>query len=117
MTPAQDNINVGRMLLDKTYEGELSGKSNGQMLSHRSQIESSAAYVALEHFEGTLDGLSGSFSMIHTGLMQNGENSLEVGIVPDSGQGELEGITGKMDIKIEDGKHSYVLEYQFDQRL
>jgi hypothetical protein len=32
-------------------------------------------------------------------------------VVPDSGTGQLVGITGKMTITITDGKHSYDFEY------
>lgn len=32
-------------------------------------------------------------------------------VVPDSGKGDLTGVSGEMDIIIEKGKHSYVFEY------
>ncbi|NVK22948.1 MAG: DUF3224 domain-containing protein [Kangiellaceae bacterium] len=115
LEPAQDEISAGRMLLDKTYSGSLSGTGKGQMLSMRSEVQGSAAYVAIEHFEGELEGKKGSFSLYHRGLMDKGASSLEVGIIPDSGQGELKGIKGQMDIIIEQGKHFYVFEYTFEQ--
>lgn len=114
LTPAQDETDVGRMSLDKTYAGPLSGVAKGQMLSLRTETAGSAAYVALEHFEGELEGKKGGFSLVHKGLMDKGATSLEVNIVPDSGAGELVGISGTLDIVIEDGKHFYVLEYQID---
>ena len=43
--------------------------------------------------------------------MNRGAPQLSVTVVPDSGTGELEGLTGKMTIKIADGKHSYEFEY------
>ncbi len=112
ITPAQDEVDMGRMLLDKTYQGPLLGSAKGQMLSHRTETPGSAAYVALEHFEGELEGKKGSFSMVHKGLMNQGDSSLSVTIVADSGTGELAGISGSLDIIIEDGKHFYDLEYQ-----
>jgi hypothetical protein len=36
---------------------------------------------------------------------------LSVTVVPDSGTGQLVGLTGKMEIKIADGKHFYEFEY------
>jgi hypothetical protein len=36
---------------------------------------------------------------------------LSVTVVPDSGAGELLGLSGKLDIKIVDGKHLYEFEY------
>ena len=36
---------------------------------------------------------------------------LSVTVVPDSGTGQLVGLSGQMAIKIDDGKHSYNFEY------
>lgn len=33
-------------------------------------------------------------------------------VVPDSGSGQLTGITGKLTVIIEGGKHSYEFEYE-----
>ncbi|NVJ66760.1 MAG: DUF3224 domain-containing protein [Gammaproteobacteria bacterium] len=112
LNPAQDDIDMGRFLLDKTYQGPLSGSAKGQMLSHRTSVEGSAGYVALEHFEGELDGKKGGFSLVHKGLMENGTNSLNITIIPNSGSGELRSISGSLEIIIEDGKHFYELNYQ-----
>jgi hypothetical protein len=41
---------------------------------------------------------------------------LVIVVVPDSGTGELEGITGKMKIKFADGgKHFYELDYTLEE--
>ncbi|MCH8286603.1 DUF3224 domain-containing protein, partial [candidate division KSB1 bacterium] len=81
----------------------------------RTAIEGSAGYVAIEEFTGNIQGGKGSFTLLHTGIMDRGESSLEVIVVPDSGTGELEGISGKMKIIITDGKHSYEFEYTINQ--
>jgi hypothetical protein len=39
---------------------------------------------------------------------------MRVTVVPDSGTGELAGISGTMTIVIEGSKHSYVLEYRLE---
>ena len=44
--------------------------------------------------------------------MTRGALQLSVTVVPDSGTGQLAGLTGKMDIKIEGGKHFYEFEYE-----
>ncbi len=41
--------------------------------------------------------------------MEKGEATLTVTIIPDSGTGELVGISGGLEIDNEGGKHSYVL--------
>lgn len=43
--------------------------------------------------------------------MDGGDVSLEVDIVPGSGSGQLDGIHGKMTIRIEAGVHHYELDY------
>jgi len=45
--------------------------------------------------------------------MAHGEQNLSISVVPDSGTGELAGISGKMKIIVApDGKHSYEFEYE-----
>jgi hypothetical protein len=60
---------------------------------------------------GKVKGRSGSFILQHSGTMDRGAQSLSVSVVPDSGTAELKGITGKMNIIIADGKHSYEFDY------
>ena len=43
--------------------------------------------------------------------MTRGVPQLNITVVPDSGTGQLAGLTGKMTINIVDGKHSYDFEY------
>jgi hypothetical protein len=102
---------VGRMLIDKQFQGDLEATSKGQMLGVRTAVEGSAGYVAMEQVAGTLDGRSGTFVLQHTGTMTRGALTLSVTVVPDSGTGELTSLAGKMEIKIDGGKHSYDFEY------
>ena len=44
--------------------------------------------------------------------MNRGDAQLSVTIVPDSGTGELAGISGPLDIDNDEGHHSYVLDYE-----
>ena len=60
---------------------------------------------------GTLEGKKGTFVLMHSATMTQGVPALNVTVVPGSGTGELAGLTGKMDILIADGKHSYVFDY------
>jgi hypothetical protein len=102
---------VGRMSIDKQFHGDLEATSKGQMLTAMTDIKGSAGYVAIERVTGTLHGRSGSFALQHTGTMTRGVPQLSVTVVPDSGTGQLVGLTGKMEIKSVDGKHSYDFEY------
>jgi len=103
---------MGRLSIDKTFRGDLSATSVGEMLSAGTTVKGSAGYVAIERVTGTLNGKVGSFVLMHTGVMNRGTPSLTVSVVPDSGTDELTGLTGKMAIEITGGKHFYVFEYE-----
>jgi hypothetical protein len=104
-------VAVGRFSLDKEFHGDLEGTSKGEMLAVGTAMNGSAGYVAMEQVTGTLNGRSGSFALQHTGTMTRGAPQLSVTVVPDSGTGELSGLSGKMTINIVDGKHLYEFEY------
>jgi len=103
--------NLGRMTIDKTFHGDLEGTSKGQMLSAMGEVQGSAGYVAIERVTGTLGGRSGSFVLQHSATMDRGAPHLVITVVPDSGSGELTGLSGEMGIEIEDGKHFYRFDY------
>ena len=108
---------VGRMSIDKQFQGDLAGSSKGQMLMASSNsVKNSAGYVAIEKVTGTLKGRRGSFYLQHTGTMTRGAGELTITVIPDSGTDELVGLRGKMNIIIADGKHSYEFEYDFGDK-
>ena len=109
--PEEGGPAIGRVNLDKRYSGDLAATGRGQMISAMGTVEGSAGYIALEVVEGTLDGRTGTFVLQHFGLMDRGAPELRIVVVPDSGTGELTGLTGTMQIAIEQGRHSYELEY------
>ncbi len=113
MTPqaADGEPAIGRFSLEKSYHGALEATSRGQMLSAGAVEKGSAGYVAIEVVRGVLDGRSGSFALQHNGTMTRGSARLTIDVVPDSGTGALEGLAGAMTIRVEDGRHSYDLEY------
>ncbi len=102
---------LGRMSMDKVYAGQLDGISHGEFLSVMGKVKASAGYVAMEQVSGTLDGRSGTFALMHRGVMTRGVPELQVMVVPDSGTGELGGLSGTMRIDIVDGKHFYEFAY------
>jgi hypothetical protein len=106
-----DGSTLGRMSGEKQFHGDLEGTSKVQMLTAMTDVKGSAGYVAIERVTGTLRGRSGSFVLQHSGSSNRGATQLSITVVPDSGTGQLVGITGKMTITITDGKHSYDFEY------
>lgn len=102
---------LGRMTIDKQWHGDLEGSSVGQMLTGGDASSGSAGYVAIEKFTGTVKGRKGTFIFQHSATMMKGKGDLSIFVVPDSGTDQLAGISGKLMIKIENGKHSYDFEY------
>jgi len=102
---------LGRMVIDKQFHGDLEATSKGQMLTAGTAVKDSACYVAIEKVSGALHGRNGAFTLMHSATMTRGVPHLVITVAPDSGTGHLAGLTGKMTIKIADGKHSYDFEY------
>ncbi len=108
---AAESAKLGRMSIEKQFHGDLEGTSAGEMLSVGTEVKGSAGYVAMERVNGTLHGRTGTFALQHSGTMTRGEPQLNVTVVPDSGTGELLGITGKLLINIVEKKHFYEFDY------
>jgi uncharacterized protein DUF3224 len=103
---------VGRMTIDKQFHGDLIASSKGEMLAIMSgSVKESAGYVAMEKVSGALQGRKGSFALQHSGTMNRGVQSLTLTVVPDTGTGDLVGLSGAMKIIITDGKHFYDFDY------
>ena len=108
----ETGIKLTRNIVRKEFSGGMIGNSVAQMIAAHTATPGSAGYVAIEHFTGSVDGRVGSLLLQHHGLMEKEEATLTVTIIPDSGTGELVGITGGLEIDNDDGKHSYVFEYE-----
>ena len=114
--PEAENAALGRMIIDKQFHGDLEAVSQGQMLSVLTSTKGSAGYVAMEIVNGTLGGRNGTFALQHSGTMDRGQPQLSITVVPDSGTGELRGLKGSMQIRIEaDGKHFYDFDYEIKE--
>jgi len=112
LTPEPDpQVPVGRMRIEKRFEGDLVATSLGTMLAVRTPVAGSAGYVAMEIVTGTLAGRTGSFALQHSGTMARGTPTLSVSVVPDSGADGLAGLSGRMDISVAGSEHSYRLRY------
>jgi hypothetical protein len=105
---------VGVSTLEKGYEGGVSGRSATLFTAAFDQATGVGTYVAMESFEGSLDGRAGAFNFVHsattTGAKREGEY---FAIVPSSGTGALVGIRGTGGLEIDaDGTHRIWLEYE-----
>lgn len=105
---------LGRMSLNKQFQGDLDAVGIGEMLTAITETEGSAGYVAIERIRGTLHGRRGSFVVQHNGISNRNTQNLTITVVPDSGADELSGLSGTMSIHIVDGKHFYELLYSLN---
>ncbi|HEY5202560.1 MAG TPA: DUF3224 domain-containing protein [Acidothermaceae bacterium] len=115
LTPGQAELDgtVNRFDFIKTFCGGLTGAGKGVMLASGDPQTGSAGYVAIETVDGQLGDRSGGFALQQSGRMHNGSQTLHYEVVPGSGHGALEGISGTFQLTIEDdGTHRYELEYE-----
>lgn len=108
---------LGRHTLDKVYSGDLIATAAGEMLSAGGTVPASAGYVAIERVEGELNGRKGAFYLQHNGILDRGDGSLTVMVIPDTGADDLAGLTGEMKIIIgPGGAHSYEFTWEIATR-
>lgn len=97
----------------KTFTGDLSGTSRGEMVMAHGQ-PGSAAYSGYERVEATTTaGHTGAFILRHNAVMADGAGSMEVAVMAGSGTGDFTGLTGTADIeRHDDGSHTFSLNYE-----
>jgi hypothetical protein len=102
---------IARVHVEKTFSGGLAGTSTAELITVATG-DTPRAYVAIERFEGALDGRTGGFVLQHNAGGDNGRPWLSWKITEGTGTGDLAGITGEGQIVIgSDGGHSYTLDY------
>src|SRR4030095_3687142 len=95
LTPQEDKSGeglVGQMTIDKQFHGDIEGTSKGLMIMAGTSVPGSAGYVALERVEASVNGRDGTFYLQHSGIMNRGEGTLTVVVIPDSGTNQLTGL-------------------------
>jgi Protein of unknown function (DUF3224) len=106
-----DGVELSRVHITRTFRGDLEGKSTAELMIAKS--EGGGGYVGHDRINGTLGGKSGSFVFQHTGLMGPDGVTNTGTVVPGSGTGELEGITGEGTMLAdEEGNHTLTLQYE-----
>jgi hypothetical protein len=106
----------GRMRMRKVFHGELAGTSSGEMLTSSDARSGSGAYVAVERFDGRLAGRTGSFYLVHRAIMNAGRADLSITVVPGSGTGELEGLSGTLNLDLKSKQHDFTFDYRLPAR-
>jgi hypothetical protein len=108
-----EGTELERVHISRTFSGDLEGESTAELLIARS--EGGGGYVGHDRISGTLAGRSGGFVFQHTGVMGPAGVTNTGVIVPGSGSGELEGITGEGTMLADDeGNHTLTLTYELE---
>ncbi|MCS0639736.1 DUF3224 domain-containing protein [Streptomyces sp. LP05-1] len=112
--PVDTALPVGVSTMEKRYEGEVTGRSTTLLTGAYDPATQSGTYVAMESFEGTLNGRSGTFNFAHSKSSLGPRVSDEFFVlVPGSGTGELAGISGSGELVVEeDGTHRIRFAYE-----
>ena len=104
---------VGVATIEKHFEGEVTGRSATLFTAAYDQTTGVGTYVAMESFEGSLNGRSGAFNFAHSATTSGSDRTAAFfTIVPSSGTGELTGISGSGGITVDaDGTHRVWFDY------
>ncbi|MDJ0382531.1 DUF3224 domain-containing protein [Streptomyces sp. G-G2] len=119
--PVETGLPVGVATMEKHYEGAgLTGTSATLFSYAFDQAKSVGTYVAMESFEGALDGRAGTFNFAHSATTTGGP-SREAEfflIVPGSGTAALAGITGSGGLTVDpDGTHRVWFDYEVEDQV
>jgi hypothetical protein len=105
---------VGVATMEKHFEGEVVGFSATLFTAAFNQATGVGTYLAMESFEGSLHGRSGTFNFAHSATTSGSDRTAEFfTIVPSSGTGELAGISGAGVLTVDaDGTHRIWFDYE-----
>ena len=114
--PVVTALGVGVATMEKQYAGGVEGRSTTLFTSAFDPERGVGTYVAMESFEGTLDGRAGTFNFVHAASTSGSDRSDEhFLIVPSSGTGALAGIVGSGALVVDaDGTHRMRFDYTLD---
>lgn len=112
--PIETALAVGVSRMEKRYQGELAGRSATLFTAAFDQAAGVGSYVAMESFEGTVNGRYGTFNFVHSASTRGTDRSNEFFvIVASSGTGDLAGIHGTGGMAIDaNGTHRIWLDYE-----
>jgi Protein of unknown function (DUF3224) len=106
-----DGVELSRVHISRTFSGDLEGESTAELMIAKS--EGGGGYVGHDRITGILGGKSGTFVFQHTGIMGPAGITNTGTILPGSGTGDLEGITGEGTMLADDeGNHTLTLAYE-----
>jgi len=106
-----EGVELSRVHISRTFTGDLEGESTAELMIARS--EGGGGYIGHDRISGTLAGRAGTFVFQHTGIMGPDGVTNTGTILPGTGTGELEGITGEGTMLADgEGNHNFSLDYE-----
>ena len=106
-----EGTELSRVHISRTFTGDLEGESTAELMMAKS--EGGGGYIGHDRITGTLGDRSGSFVFQHGGIMGPEGISNTGTVVPGTGTGELEGISGEGTMLADDeGNHTLTLTYE-----
>ncbi|QDQ90025.1 DUF3224 domain-containing protein [Rhodococcus sp. WB9] len=106
-------VTPGDIDMVKNFSGDIEGRSVTRFVGSLTEDQSAGAYAAWESFEGSIDGVAGSFAFLHMQVLSDSTvQAMALHIVPSSGTGGLAGPAGADGIRVdEDGTHRLWPDY------
>ena len=108
------NPTLSRILVKKSFDGEVSGESVGELLMCAS-ADGAAGYTIMDRFTVEIEGKKGSFVAIHGGMTDEMKASGK--IVSGSGTLEFRGISGTLEFKSDEDGKRIILDFAFDNEV
>lgn len=114
-TEENDEIaDIARARIRKQFTGDLTGTSVANAILYQTPAQS-GGYAALERINGRIGDREGSFVVQHSGIRDTDGSGPAYGdVVPGSGTGDFEGVTGSMRIGQGDDGEYFLLELNFN---
>ena len=109
-----DHPALSRGTVKKSFDGEMEGESEGEILMYTA-VDGSAAYTVLDKFSAAIGGRRGTFVAMHGATHSPKETSRALGtILHGSGTGELTGIGGTIEFVSDENGKNIILDYSFE---
>jgi hypothetical protein len=109
---AEDGPTLNRASVTQTYSGALEANSTIEYLMTTFKDDTST-FIGVEEVIGELEGKPGSFLLNHHGTHEDGVAKSTFEIIPHSGTGELEGISGNGHYEATHEQSTFKMFYEF----
>ena len=104
---------IARARIRKEFSGEMTGTSVANAILYQTPVQS-GGYAALERITAKIDEREGTFVVQHSGIRDAEGNGPFYGdVIPGSGTGDFEGVTGSMQIAQGDSGEYFLLDLTF----